>query len=128
MSQAEAATMAGDPIAESMEFVLEAMDYHARAFRQKEGVRWSIVPAELGSVGTDDFPNRQLQERVKEMEAAGALAVSLFTGFPHADIHNAGLSVVVATNDDVALAERWRDELLDLAWQDRESFVATRHG
>lgn len=73
--------------------------------------------------GTDDFPNRQLQERVKEMEAAGALAVSLFTGFPHADIHNAGLSVVVATDDDVALAERWRDELLDLAWQDRESFV-----
>ena len=73
--------------------------------------------------GTDDFPNRELQERVMAMEASGALAVSLFTGFPHADIHNAGLSVVVVTDDDLALAEQWRDELLDQAWADRESFV-----
>ncbi len=55
LTDPEAATMAGDPIAESLEFVLEAMDYHARAFRQKEGVRWSIVPAKLGSVGTIGF-------------------------------------------------------------------------
>jgi microcystin degradation protein MlrC len=73
--------------------------------------------------GTDDFPNRELQERVMAMEASGALAVSLFTGFPHADIHNAGLSVVVVTDDDPALAEQWRDELLDQAWTDREAFV-----
>lgn len=73
--------------------------------------------------GTDDFPNRELQERVMQMEASGALAVSLFTGFPHADIHNAGLSVVVVTDDDPALAEQWRDELLDQAWADREAFV-----
>jgi microcystin degradation protein MlrC len=73
--------------------------------------------------GTDDFPNRELQQRVKEMEAEGALAVSLFTGFPHADIANAGLSVVVVTDDDPELAERLRDELLDAAWNDRQSFV-----
>ncbi len=73
--------------------------------------------------GTDDFPNRELQARVAEMEAQGALAVSLFTGFPHADVPNAGLSVVVATDADPALAERYRDELLDQAWRDRESFV-----
>ncbi len=73
--------------------------------------------------GTDDFPNREFQERVAEMEAGGALAVSLFTGFPHADIKNAGLSVVVVTDDDVALAERLRDELLDSAWRDRSAFV-----
>lgn len=73
--------------------------------------------------GTDDFPNRELQRAVIEMEQQGALAVSLFTGFPHADIHNAGLSVVVVTDGDRALAERLRDELLDQAWKDRESFV-----
>jgi len=73
--------------------------------------------------GTDDFPNQQLQARAEEMEREGALAVSLFTGFPHADIEQAGLSVVVVTNGDRALAERWRDELLDQAWNDRASFV-----
>ena len=47
--------------------------------------------------GTDDFPNQALQARAQQMESEGALAVSLFTGFPHADIEQAGLSVVVAT-------------------------------
>ena len=73
--------------------------------------------------GTDDFPNRQLQERAEQMESMGALAVSTFTGFPHADIHNAGLSVVVITDNDPLLAQRWCDELLDQAWNDREAFV-----
>ena len=73
--------------------------------------------------GTDDFPNKALQARVEAMEAAGALGVSLFTGFPHADIHDAGLSVIAVTNNDIALAERHRNELLDMAWDARESFV-----
>ena len=75
--------------------------------------------------GTDDFPNAQLQARAREMEHEGALAVSLFTGFPHADIEQAGLSVVVVTDGDRRQAERWRDELLDRAWNDRAAFVYT---
>lgn len=73
--------------------------------------------------GTDDFPNRELQLRAQEMEKEGALAVSLFTGFPHADIPEAGLSVVVATDGDMELAERLRDELLENAWNERSAFV-----
>lgn len=73
--------------------------------------------------GTDDFPNRELQLRAKEMQAGDALAVSLFTGFPHADIYNAGLSVVVVTDNDVGTAQSLRDELLEMAWRDREAFV-----
>ncbi len=73
--------------------------------------------------GTDDFPNAQLQARAREMEQEGALAVSLFTGFPHADIEQAGLSVVVVTDGDRKQAEVWRDELLDRAWNDRAAFV-----
>lgn len=73
--------------------------------------------------GTDDHPNQALQARAREMEAEGALSVSLFTGFPHADIRNAGLSVVVVTDNDPALAERYRDELLDSAWSARQAFV-----
>jgi microcystin degradation protein MlrC len=73
--------------------------------------------------GTDDQPNKALQARCAAMTAEGALAASLFTGFPHADIANAGLSVVVVTDGDRALAERLRDELLQQAWDDREAFV-----
>ncbi|MEX0943440.1 MAG: M81 family metallopeptidase [Pseudomonadales bacterium] len=74
--------------------------------------------------GTDDFPNKELQQRARELEDSGeALAVSLFTGFPHADIYNAGLSVVVVTDNDEAKAQQLRDELLQRAWDHRKSFV-----
>lgn len=74
--------------------------------------------------GTDDHPNQMLQAACREMESPrGVLAVSLFVGFPHADIRDAGLSVVVVTDNDRALAERLRDELLDSAWKEREAFV-----
>ncbi|MGH7093344.1 MAG: M81 family metallopeptidase [Stellaceae bacterium] len=77
--------------------------------------------------GTDDHPNKELQARCAALcdpaHGEGALAASLFTGFPHADIANAGLSAVVVTDGDTALAERLRDDLLDRAWVEREAFV-----
>jgi microcystin degradation protein MlrC len=73
--------------------------------------------------GTDDHPNKELQHRCAAMSAEGALAASLFTGFPHADITNAGLSAVVVTDGNRKLAEELRDELLGRAWVEREAFV-----
>ncbi len=75
--------------------------------------------------GSDDSPNRELQARCREMEAEGALAASVFVGFPNADIEYAGLSAVVVTDNDPALAQRWCDELLALAWAQRQAFVYT---
>src|SRR3954447_9535604 len=86
---------------------------------------WGNVPMlpHVMRQGSDDHPNKELQARVAAMSNEGALAASLFTGFPHADITNAGLSAVVVTDGDRALAEALRDELLDRAWVDREDFV-----
>ena len=86
---------------------------------------WGNVPMlpHVMRQGSDDHPNKELQARAAAMDSEGALAASLFTGFPHADIANAGLSAVVVTDGDRALAERLRDELLDRAWADREDFV-----
>lgn len=75
--------------------------------------------------GSDDSPNRELQARCKEMEAQGALCATLFVGFPNADIEYAGLSAVVVTDNDPALARRWCDELLEMAWSQRAKFVYT---
>jgi microcystin degradation protein MlrC len=86
---------------------------------------WGNVPMlpHVMRQGTDDHPNKELQQRCAAMSTEGALAASLFTGFPHADIANAGLSAVVVTNGDRKLAEDLRDELLDRAWVEREAFV-----
>ncbi len=73
--------------------------------------------------GTDDLPNRALQARAAELETQGVPAVSLFTGFPHADVREAGLSVCVVADGDVARARAVRDELLDGAWAERQAFV-----
>ncbi|NOX51569.1 MAG: M81 family metallopeptidase, partial [Gammaproteobacteria bacterium] len=73
--------------------------------------------------GTDDYPNQALQKQAIELEQSSCLGVSLFTGFPHADIHDAGLSVVVITDDDHPSAASYAASLLDQAWQDREKFI-----
>jgi microcystin degradation protein MlrC len=91
----------------------------------KPVMAWGNVPMlpHVMRQGTDDHPNKELQQRCAAMGAEGALAASLFTGFPHADITNAGLSSVVVTDGDLKLAEDLRDELLDRAWVEREAFV-----
>jgi microcystin degradation protein MlrC len=70
-----------------------------------------------------DEPNRSIQARAQQMEEEGALSASVFTGFPHADIENAGLSVVVVTDNNPLLAEKLRDELLQMAWLSRSEWV-----
>ena len=72
--------------------------------------------------GSDDSPNRELQARCREMEAAGALCATLFVGFPNADIRMAGLSAVVVTDNNPAQARAWCDELLAMAWAQRQVF------
>ncbi|MBV9199174.1 MAG: M81 family metallopeptidase [Alphaproteobacteria bacterium] len=91
----------------------------------KPVMAWGNVPMlpHVMRQGTDDHPNKELQQRCAAMSGEGALAASLFTGFPHADIANAGLSAVVVTDGDRKLAEELRDELLDRAWVEREAFV-----
>lgn len=91
----------------------------------KPTVAWGNKPMlpHVMRQGTDDFPNSELQEMTRRMEREGALCATLFVGFPHADISQAGLSAVVVTDNDPAQAEAWRDELLDFAWKHRAEFV-----
>jgi microcystin degradation protein MlrC len=70
-----------------------------------------------------DSPNKEIQQRAKDMEKDGALCASFFVGFPHADIPYAGASAVVVTDGDAERAQRYCDELLDMAWAAREKFV-----
>src|SRR5579872_3997373 len=115
------------PHVDTYETAKRAGEILLRAIRgeAKPVMAWGNVPMlpHVMRQGSDDHPNRELQERCGAMASEGALAASLFTGFPHADITNAGLSAVVVTDGDRDLAERLRDELLDRAWVERETFV-----
>lgn len=87
---------------------------------------WGLAPMlpHVMAQGTHRFPNKDLQEKCAEWEASGrALTASLFVGFPHADVANAGLSAVVCTDNNPADAQAMVDELLGMAWQAREQFM-----
>lgn len=73
--------------------------------------------------GSDDSPNHELQARCREMEEQGALSATVFVGFPHADITHAGLSAVVVTDANPGLASHYCEELLQMAWAQRQAFV-----
>jgi microcystin degradation protein MlrC len=74
--------------------------------------------------GSYRSPNKELQAMAEAMERDGeALVASVFTGFPHADVSQAGLSAVVVTDNDPAAAQRLLTRLLDAAWAERQSFT-----
>jgi microcystin degradation protein MlrC len=109
-----------DTATRSGEILLRAMRGEVRPV-----MAWGNVPMlpHVMRQGSDDHPNKELQARCAAIASEAALDASLFTGFPHADITNAGLSAVVVTDGNRGLAEKLRDELLGQAWKDREDFV-----
>lgn len=66
-------------------------------------------------------PMKSLMARVHEIERRpGILTATVAMGFPFADIHDAGVSVLVTADGDVALANRTADELAAALWDLRD--------
>ena len=88
------------------------------AFRQPR-----LLPP-IASQLTARGPMRRLYDLADDMERdPRVVSVSIFAGFPLADIHDAGLSIYVATNEDAALAAKLADQLESVAWEHRREFV-----
>ena len=68
-----------------------------------------------------------MQRAVKAAQAAeaepGVLAVSILAGFSLADFADAGMSVVVVTDNHPALAAQVSARIAEQIWQDRDGFV-----
>ena len=99
-----------------------------RALRDeiKPTLAWANAPMlpHVMAQGTYRSPNKELQAMAAAMERDGeALLASLFTGFPHADVSQAGLSAVVVTDNDPIKAQTLVTRLLDAAWASREAFL-----
>ena len=89
-------------------------------------ISWANAPMlpHVMAQGSYRSPNRELQAIAEEMERTGqALVVSVFVGFPHADVSQAGLSAVVVTDGDKAAGDALVSRLLDAAWSERKSFT-----
>ncbi len=63
-------------------------------------------------------------DAAKEAERDPALiSATIFPGFALSDVPAAGLSVLVVTENDKALADKVADRLVDLAWNNRADFI-----
>jgi microcystin degradation protein MlrC len=92
--------------------------------RPTSALRQPLLLPPLGSQRTAVGPMRRLYDRAAEMERdPRVVAISIFAGFPLADIRDAGLSVVVVTDADQSLADRLADELEAMAWAHRREFT-----
>jgi microcystin degradation protein MlrC len=93
--------------------------------RARPAMRWGsrpMLPHTL-KMGTHEAPMRPLIERARAAEGEGMLAVSVFGGFPMADIPQPGLSVVAVADGDGTAADRVAEDILDRAWAVRAEFV-----
>jgi microcystin degradation protein MlrC len=83
----------------------------------------ALLPPIAGQL-TARGPMRRLYDLASEMEQrAGVVSISIFAGFPLADIRDAGLSVYVATHAAPSLAEECADLLAATAWEQRREFI-----
>jgi len=109
--------------AEAAQRLLEIV---ARKITPTRALRKPPMLPPLGNQGTAKGPMRRLYDLAGEMEKdPRVLSISIFAGFPHADIPEAGLGIVVVTDGDQALAEAKADELERVAWKHRHEFIHT---
>lgn len=81
-----------------------------------------MIPPTI-NMRTAEGPMVKLLERGREWESGpGIQNVAVFPGFPYADFHDAGTSIVV-TATDPALGERCAREMGELAWELRDEFL-----
>lgn len=73
---------------------------------------------------TDSEPMRSIMERATEIEGRrGVLNVTVAGGFPPANTADTGLSVLVTTDNDPALASAAANDLARFAWEVRDQFL-----
>jgi microcystin degradation protein MlrC len=80
-----------------------------------------IMPNML-RMATDSGPMAELIAMAREEEARGALAVSVFGGFPLADCPFTGMSVVAMTDGDQGRAQAICERIRHAAWARRDAF------
>ncbi len=70
-------------------------------------------------------PMKEVIDRLHDMEQReGVISMTVATGFPWADVPDAGSSVIAVTDNDPQLAQRMADELGGWIWDHRQRWYA----
>jgi microcystin degradation protein MlrC len=102
------------------------MDVIAGRIRPTAAFRKPPLLPPLGNQGTARGPMRRLYDLAGEMERdPRVISISVFAGFPFADIPDAGLGIYVVTDNDQALAEQLAEKVARVAWEHRHEFLHT---
>ncbi|MGZ9584246.1 M81 family metallopeptidase [Paenibacillus marinisediminis] len=83
-----------------------------------------VVPQMM--ITEEPGPMQEMMERAHAIERErSVLNVTIAGGFPYSDVPEAGVSVVVTTDGDQELAERYAEQLSQMFWERRERFEYT---
>ena len=86
-------------------------------------VQLPLLSHTLRSNTNDGAMQRAVEAARHAEQTAGVLAVSVMAGFSLADFADAGVSVIVVTDNDKALATQVASDIAAQIWRDREGFV-----
>lgn len=86
-------------------------------------VQLPLLSHTLRSNTNEGAMQRAVEAARRAEQSAGVLAVSVMAGFSLADFQEAGVSVIVVTDNDAALADKVASDLAQQIWRDREGFV-----
>jgi len=89
-------------------------------------MHWENIPllAQLLKMNTSVEAMQEFARTAASIqEKPGVLATSTFGGFPMADIPEAGMSAIVVTDGDAALARSECQNILRNAWSNKEQFI-----
>lgn len=86
--------------------------------------RVPLIAPNQSMVTTWQSALKQVIDRANELEQEpGVVAATVLGGFPFSDVPFTGVAMIVVTDNDHALAQRYADELAQLAWDLREEFT-----
>ncbi len=95
--------------------------------RSKPVTRWRQLPLLSHTLLSNTSSDSAMQRAVAGARAAeqepGVLAASVLAGFSLADFADAGVSVVVVTENDARQAEQVAQRIADQIWRERHGFV-----
>ncbi len=116
------------PHVDAAERAKEAVDLLARTIRREIRPVMALVKPPLLPVPQAQFtsrpPFKTLFDRAHALERRGeALSITIAGGFAYSDVEDAGVSILVTTDDDRPAAERIAGELAALAWSLREEML-----
>ncbi|HET7034453.1 MAG TPA: M81 family metallopeptidase [Thermomicrobiaceae bacterium] len=111
----------GETGARAMEMLIETIQ--GKITPVMAYTRVPLIAPNQSMVTTWESPLKKVIDRAREMEQEpGVVAATVLGGFSFSDTPFTGLAMIVVTDNDKALAQRYADELAAMAWQLRDDF------